>query len=131
MKGSTLVPGLALVASLALSRPAELPGQAGAPVAPPAATVVIDASDFVGEIQKGHVVTDAAALRVPWVFNNTALEILQKINQERGVTIVCSTHDHRLLNICDRIMWVRDGQVDRVENREDITIKLASIEGEH
>ncbi|MFA9480412.1 ABC transporter ATP-binding protein [Phycisphaerales bacterium AB-hyl4] len=58
------------------------------------------------------------------------LEILQKINKERGVTVVCSTHDHRLLNICDRIMWIRDGRVERVEERKDLTIKLGRIGGE-
>jgi putative ABC transport system ATP-binding protein len=58
------------------------------------------------------------------------LNILQRINGERGVTIVCSTHDHRLLNVCDRIMWIRDGQVERLEGRENIKITLGSIEGE-
>src|SRR6185436_16361085 len=48
------------------------------------------------------------------------LDILQRINKERGVTIVCSTHDHRLLNVCERIMWIRDGRVERLENRENI-----------
>jgi len=58
------------------------------------------------------------------------LEILQRINRERGVTIVCSTHDHRLLNVCDRIMWIRDGLVERVESRENIRIKLGNMGGE-
>jgi len=57
------------------------------------------------------------------------LDILTRINRERKVTIVCSTHDHRLLAICDRIMWIRDGRVERVEKREDISIKLGSIGG--
>ena len=39
------------------------------------ATLVIDASRFLDEIQKGHVITDAATLRVPWLFNNTGLEM--------------------------------------------------------
>jgi putative ABC transport system ATP-binding protein len=57
------------------------------------------------------------------------LDILRRINQERGVTIVCSTHDHRLLSICDRIMWVRDGRIERVERSEDLEIKVGSIGG--
>jgi putative ABC transport system ATP-binding protein len=55
------------------------------------------------------------------------LDLLQKINRERGVTIVCSTHDHRLLNVCDRIMWIRDGRVERVERRADIAIRVGSM----
>jgi putative ABC transport system ATP-binding protein len=60
------------------------------------------------------------------------LDILVRINQERGVTIVCSTHDHRLLSLCDRIMWVRDGTIERVENASNIQITHGSIgEDEH
>jgi putative ABC transport system ATP-binding protein len=55
------------------------------------------------------------------------LNILQRINRERGVTIVCSTHDHRLLDVCDRIMWIRDGRVERVERREDLEISLGHV----
>jgi putative ABC transport system ATP-binding protein len=55
------------------------------------------------------------------------LDLLQKINRERGVTIVCSTHDHRLLDVCDRIMWIRDGRVERVERRADIAIRVGSM----
>jgi len=58
------------------------------------------------------------------------LDILQRINEERGVTIVCSTHDHRLLQLCDRIFWVRDGQIDRVEKQEDLNITAGSMGGE-
>ncbi len=58
------------------------------------------------------------------------LGILQRINKERGVTVICSTHDHRLLKMCDRIMWIRDGRVERVESRENIKIKVGKMGGE-
>lgn len=58
------------------------------------------------------------------------LDILEEINTKRGVTVVCSTHDHRLLALCDRIMWVRDGKLDRIENRDDLNITTGSIGGE-
>lgn len=58
------------------------------------------------------------------------LEILRRINEERGVTVICSTHDHRLLHLCHRIMWIRDGKVERVERREDLKIKTGKIGGE-
>jgi putative ABC transport system ATP-binding protein len=57
------------------------------------------------------------------------LDILQRINHDRKVTIVCSTHDHRLLKVCDRIMWIRDGRVERVESSENIQITVGSIGG--
>jgi len=58
------------------------------------------------------------------------LDSLLRINKQLGVTVVCSTHDHRLLDACDRIMWIRDGQVERVERRADLEIKVGRIGGE-
>lgn len=55
------------------------------------------------------------------------LDILSKLNQERGVTVICATHDHRMLAICDRLMWIRDGLVERVARRDEVSIHLGSI----
>ncbi|MBW3629195.1 MAG: hypothetical protein KY464_07855 [Gemmatimonadetes bacterium] len=44
------------------------------------ATVIVDASEFLEEIQKGHVITDAAGLGAPWLFNNTGLEMRTRSN---------------------------------------------------
>ena len=56
--------------------------------------------------------------------------ILQRLNRERGVTIICATHDHRLISIADRIMWIRDGRVERLANRSDVTVETGAIGGE-
>ncbi|PTY06850.1 ABC transporter [Verrucomicrobia bacterium LW23] len=58
------------------------------------------------------------------------LEILRQINRERGVTVICATHDHRLLDICDRMMWVRDGRIDRVDERKDVKITVGRMGGQ-
>ena len=58
------------------------------------------------------------------------LAILKRLNEERGITIVCATHDHRLLDVCDRMMWIRDGQIERVEDRKNITVRIGRIGGE-
>jgi len=58
------------------------------------------------------------------------LEILQRLNQEKGVTIICATHDHRMLDICDRLMWIRDGMIERIARREDVHIEVGTIGGE-
>ena len=57
-------------------------------------------------------------------------EILHRLNAERGVTIICATHDHRLIALADRIMWIRDGQVERLADRSDVTVESGSIGGE-
>jgi len=57
------------------------------------------------------------------------LQILRRLNKERGVTIICATHDHRMLNICDRLMWIRDGQIERLARRDEVRIEVGSIGG--
>jgi len=56
------------------------------------------------------------------------LAILEKLNRERGVTIICATHDHRMMNMCDRLMWIRDGAIERIARRDEVEVQLASIE---
>ena len=55
------------------------------------------------------------------------IELLQMLSQERGVTIISATHDYKMLNVSDRVIWVRDGLVDRVEKREELDISVGGI----
>ncbi len=50
------------------------------------------------------------------------IELLKKLNLEQGTTIITATHDLKMINISDRIIWVRDGRVDRIEDRADVQI---------
>jgi putative ABC transport system ATP-binding protein len=59
------------------------------------------------------------------------IEILQRLNKERGVTIISATHDMKMLKASDRIVWIRDGRVDKIEKREDIVIEEGHVDGEH
>jgi putative ABC transport system ATP-binding protein len=56
--------------------------------------------------------------------------LLKQLNQERGVTIISATHDHKMLSASDRIVWIRDGKIDRIEDRRDLKIEVGTIEGE-
>jgi putative ABC transport system ATP-binding protein len=57
------------------------------------------------------------------------IELLRQMNQERGVTIISATHDHKMLAVSDRIIWIRDGQIDRIQRREELKIEEGTIEG--
>ncbi len=57
------------------------------------------------------------------------LEIMRKVNKERGVTIICATHDLRLLDVCDRMMWIRDGRIQKIEERKNIRVRVGQIGG--
>jgi len=57
------------------------------------------------------------------------IELLRGLNKEKGVTIISATHDHKMLAVSDRIFWIRDGKVDKIQRREDLKIQEGTIEG--
>src|SRR5207248_11252141 len=56
------------------------------------------------------------------------IELLRQLNKEREVTIISATHDHKMLAVSDRIFWIRDGQVDRIQRRDELKIEEGTIE---
>ena len=58
------------------------------------------------------------------------IELLKEMNENSGVTIISATHDHKMLSFSDRVVWVKDGRVDRIANREDLDIEVTHVEGE-
>ena len=62
---------------------------------------------------------------------NTGEEIIQLLGHfchELGVTVITATHDHKMLKASDRIIWIKDGLVDRVERVADIHIEEGGLE---
>ncbi|MCG3147140.1 MAG: putative ABC transporter ATP-binding protein YknY [Verrucomicrobiae bacterium] len=57
------------------------------------------------------------------------IQLLVELNKQDGVTIICATHDYRMLDKSDRIFWIRDGVIDRIENRADLKISTGTIGG--
>jgi putative ABC transport system ATP-binding protein len=39
------------------------------------------------------------------------MDLMKRLNRERGVTFVFSTHDPRILSVADRVIQLRDGRV--------------------
>ncbi len=56
--------------------------------------------------------------------------LLRRLNKEKGVTIISATHDLKMLDVSDRIFWIRDGQIERVEERAGIKLEVGTVEGE-
>ena len=55
------------------------------------------------------------------------IALLKRLSQERGVTVISATHDFKMLNVSDRVIWIRDGRVDKIENREELSISIGQI----
>ncbi len=60
----------------------------------------------------------------------TGLEIINlmiEMNKRKNVTIMCNTHDLKIINASDRIIWIRDGRVDRIETKDEIQVQVGSM----
>ena len=55
------------------------------------------------------------------------IALLHQLRTEHGVTIVSATHDMKMLSVADRVVWIRDGVCDRIEERKDLEIKVGEI----
>jgi putative ABC transport system ATP-binding protein len=55
------------------------------------------------------------------------IDLLKEINQTEGVSVITATHDHKMLAVSDRIAWVRDGKIDRIQERDEIVIREGSM----
>ncbi len=58
------------------------------------------------------------------------IELLRAMNKDKEVTVISATHDLKMLDVSDRIFWVRDGKVERVEERSEIKLEVGTFEGE-
>lgn len=43
------------------------------------------------------------------------IKLLKELNREHGVTIICSTHDPKVLKASDRTCWILDGKLDKIK----------------
>ncbi len=53
------------------------------------------------------------------------IELLKELNQEKGVTVISATHDLKMIDVSDRVIWIRDGQIARIEDRSKIRVEAA------
>jgi len=53
--------------------------------------------------------------------------ILRDLNRDSGVTVICATHDHAMLAVSSRMVWIAGGLIDKVEITKDVEIKKASL----
>jgi len=56
------------------------------------------------------------------------IELLLDLKERMGVTVISATHDMKMLDVSDRVVWVRDGQIERVERREELRISVGTID---
>ncbi len=56
------------------------------------------------------------------------IELMCELRDEKGVTIITATHDTKMIAASDRVVWIVDGRIDKVQCRDELRISVGSIE---
>ena len=56
------------------------------------------------------------------------IDLLKEMNESQGVTVVSATHDLKMLDVSDRVVYIRDGGVEQIRNRDEIDIHVGSLD---
>jgi putative ABC transport system ATP-binding protein len=55
------------------------------------------------------------------------IHLMVDMNKAKGVTIMCNTHDLKIIDASDRIVWVRDGRVSKIETKDQIDVQVGRM----
>jgi len=53
--------------------------------------------------------------------------LLRALNKKQGVTVISATHDLKMIDVSDRIFWIRDGRIAKIEERGKLKISVGAI----
>ncbi len=57
------------------------------------------------------------------------IDLMKRLNQEQGVTVISATHDLKMVDVSDRIVYVRDGRIANIETRSDLRLAVGEVVG--
>ncbi len=55
------------------------------------------------------------------------ISLLKEMSEEQGVTVISATHDFKMLNVSDQVIWIRDGKVDKIQERDELEIQIGGL----
>jgi len=55
--------------------------------------------------------------------------LLHELKVESNVTIISATHDMKMLSNSDRVLWILDGKIDRIMDRDALVIHVGTMDG--
>ncbi len=58
------------------------------------------------------------------------IALLKGMNEKRNVSVITATHDLKMLDVSDRVVWIRDGSIERIEERANLKLKVGEVDGE-
>jgi putative ABC transport system ATP-binding protein len=76
------------------------------------------------------VLADEPTANLDTKTSDEMIGLLVQLKETDNITIISATHDMKMLSVSDRILWIRDGRVDRLEERKNLKIHVGHIGGE-
>ena len=59
------------------------------------------------------------------------IKLLKELSSTYGVTVISATHDYKMLNVSDQVIWIRDGRIDKIQERAELEIRTGGLETSH
>lgn len=56
------------------------------------------------------------------------IELLRRLNKENGVTIISATHDLKMIDASDRIVYIRDGKIEKIDERAAVQVNVGGVD---
>ncbi len=57
----------------------------------------------------------------------TIVQLLYRLKVERGTTVICATHDLKMIDISDRVLFLRDGDIERIEEKRTLVLTAKEL----
>ncbi len=73
------------------------------------------------------ILADEPTANLDSITGEDIIKLLKELSVEEGVTVVTATHDHKMLASSDRIVWIKDGMVDRIQLRSELEIVIGGV----
>jgi len=55
------------------------------------------------------------------------IQLFRKLREELGVTIISATHDLKMLQASDRIVWIEDGLLSKISTAAEMNIEVETV----
>ena len=80
--------------------------------------------------EPAHILADEPTGNLDLRTGTEIITLLKEMNKESGVTVISATHDIKMVDVSDRIVSIRDGKVDRIDERANVDIQVGTVDGE-
>ena len=75
------------------------------------------------------ILADEPTANLDLITGREIINLLKQLNEEQNATVISATHDLKMLDVSDRVVYIRDGLIERIRNRDEIQIEVGGVGG--